>query len=51
MEGIPASVYYAAGFGGNYILIDPGHYLVLVTRWLEPRHMAEMARKVLNAIE
>jgi CubicO group peptidase (beta-lactamase class C family) len=51
MEGVPASAYYAAGFGGNYILIDPEHDLVLVTRWLEPRHMAEMARRVINALE
>jgi len=51
MEGVPTSVYYAAGFGGNYIVIDPDHDLVVVTRWLEPRHMAEMVRKVMGAIK
>lgn len=51
IEGAPSSVYYAAGFGGNYIVVDNEHDLVIVTRWLEPRHMAEMVRKVVNATE
>jgi len=28
------SVYYAAGFGGNYIVIDNEHDLVVVVRWV-----------------
>jgi len=51
IEGVPESVYYAAGFGGNYIVVDPEHDLVIVTRWLEPRHLAEMVQKVVRAVE
>lgn len=29
----PASIYFAAGFGGNYIVVDNEHDLVIVVRW------------------
>jgi CubicO group peptidase (beta-lactamase class C family) len=29
----PESVYFAAGFGGNYIVVDNEHDLVIVVRW------------------
>ncbi|TVQ64867.1 MAG: class C beta-lactamase-related serine hydrolase, partial [Balneolaceae bacterium] len=32
---VPDHIYYAAGFGGNYIVIDPENDLVIVTRWLD----------------
>lgn len=35
-EGVDTSVYYAAGFGGNFIIVDKKHRMVIVTRWLEP---------------
>jgi len=41
-EGLPDRIYYAAGFGGNFIVIDPQEELVLVTRWLEPSKIGEM---------
>lgn len=31
------SVYAAEGFGGNFIVVDSEHDLVIVARWLEPR--------------
>lgn len=33
--------YYAAGFGGNFIIIDPENQLVVVTRWLNPSNFDE----------
>ncbi len=33
---IPDNVFYASGFGGNYIMVDQENGLVVVTRWLEP---------------
>jgi CubicO group peptidase (beta-lactamase class C family) len=33
----PESVFYAAGFGGNYILVDEEHDLVIVVRWAGSR--------------
>ncbi|MFD2827023.1 serine hydrolase domain-containing protein [Leeuwenhoekiella polynyae] len=35
-ENLPEHLYYAAGFGGNFIVIDQENDLVLVLRWLEP---------------
>ena len=35
------NIYYAAGFGGNFIVIDKEHDIVIVTRWLEPNKISE----------
>lgn len=48
--GISDSVYYASGFGGNFILIDKSNDLVMVTRWLEPSKLGEMVKKVTESI-
>ena len=48
-EGVPESVFYAAGFGGNFIIVDQSHDLVIVTRWLEPSKIGEMVKKVQEA--
>ncbi|SDL67515.1 CubicO group peptidase, beta-lactamase class C family [Salinimicrobium catena] len=40
-ENIPDHVFYAAGFGGNFIIIDQKQDLVVVTRWLEPSKVEE----------
>ena len=50
-EGVPNSVYYAAGFGGNYIVIDKEHDLVVVTRWLEPSRAGEFMKMVIDSID
>ena len=48
--GVPASVFYASGFGGNYIIIDREHDLVIVTRWLAPAKIGELTGRVLGAM-
>ena len=45
-EGLSENIYYAAGFGGNFIVIDKEHDLVVVTRWLEPSKVGEFMTKV-----
>lgn len=50
-EGVPEHVYYAAGFGGNFILVDDKRDLVIVTRWLEPSRAAEFFSRVYAAID
>ena len=45
-EGVPDDIYYAAGFGGNFIIIDKANDLVVVTRWLEPSKIGEFMRKL-----
>ena len=49
-EGLPEHLYYAAGFGGNFIVIDPKQNLVVVTRWLEPNQIDEFMTKVYSAL-
>lgn len=45
-EGLSENIYYAAGFGGNFIVIDKENDVVVVTRWLEPKKIAEFMRLV-----
>ncbi|MDO9037214.1 MAG: serine hydrolase [Lutibacter sp.] len=45
-EGLSEKIYYAAGFGGNFIVIDNENDLVVVTRWLEPSKIEEFMQKV-----
>ena len=46
-DGVDQDVFYAAGFGGNFIVIDRKNDLVVVTRWLEPSKIGEFM-KLLN---
>lgn len=43
-QGVPKHVFYAAGFGGNYIIVDQEKELVVVLRWLEPRKVPEFMK-------
>ena len=43
------SIYYAAGFGGNFIVVDKTNNMVVVTRWLEPNKIGAFMEKVLAA--
>lgn len=49
-EGVPENVFYAAGFGGNFIVIVPDEELVIVTRWLEPSQIGGFVKGVLDAL-
>ncbi|WP_371196002.1 serine hydrolase domain-containing protein [Glaciecola sp. SC05] len=46
-----SSIFYAAGFGGNFIVVDRTHNLVIVTRWLEPSKIGEFVAKVLESTQ
>ncbi|MDY8138880.1 serine hydrolase [Aquimarina sp. 2201CG5-10] len=48
-EGLPEHIFYAAGFGGNFIIVDQKKNLVIVTRWLEPNQIDEFVTKVYEA--
>ena len=51
MDGLSENVYYAAGFGGNYVVIDEEHDLVVVVRWLDPPKLGELLRLIVVAAE
>ncbi|WP_396590870.1 serine hydrolase domain-containing protein [Allomuricauda sp. R78024] len=48
-EGVPEHLFYAAGFGGNFIVVDQKSGLMLVTRWLEPNKIGEFVKLVYDA--
>lgn len=35
LSGVPQSVFYANGFGGNYIIVDKVNQLTIVLRWID----------------
>lgn len=51
LKGASKNVFYANGFGGNFIVVDQEHDLVIVTRWLEPGKISEMVGLVMRGVE
>ena len=49
-KGLSENIYYAAGFGGNFIVIDTENDMVVVTRWLAPSKIGEFMTKVKAAL-
>ena len=49
-KGVGEDVFYAAGFGGNFIIVDRKNDLVVVTRWLEPSKVGEFMQLLTNAL-
>ncbi|MUP47126.1 class C beta-lactamase-related serine hydrolase [Gramella sp. BOM4] len=41
MSNINKDIFYAAGFGGNFIVVDRKNQMVIVTRWLEPSKLED----------
>lgn len=46
----PADLYYANGFGGNYIIIDNAHDMVIVTRWMEGKKLGDLVNMAIRAV-
>jgi CubicO group peptidase (beta-lactamase class C family) len=51
LGNVSKNIYYANGFGGNFIVVDNEHDLVIVARWLEPNKIGELVRLVISATE
>jgi CubicO group peptidase (beta-lactamase class C family) len=49
-KDVSKNIYSAQGFGGNYIIIDKEHELVIVARWLEPSRAGEFLKLVENSV-
>ncbi|WP_069133379.1 serine hydrolase domain-containing protein [Rhodohalobacter halophilus] len=47
---VPDHLYYAAGFGGNFIIVDQEKDLVIVTRWLDNSVLGELVETVYTAL-
>ncbi|MGM0581416.1 MAG: serine hydrolase domain-containing protein [Bacteroidota bacterium] len=50
-EGVSKEVYYAAGFGGNYIIVDEANDLVVVTRWIDNSKIDDVMRLVQKSVK
>lgn len=50
-KGLSENIYYAAGFGGNFIVIDKERDVVIVTRWLEPKTIEGFMQLVNKALK
>ena len=48
-EGLPETIYYASGFGGNYIIIIPDNNIVIVARWINSNKIGDFVKKVIEA--
>jgi len=49
-KDVSADIYYAAGAGGNYIVIDNRNDLVVVVRWVDDSKMGELMSLVEQSI-
>jgi CubicO group peptidase (beta-lactamase class C family) len=45
------SIFIASGFGGNHVIADQEHDLLIVIRWLEPSKMVEFVTMVLDSLD
>jgi CubicO group peptidase (beta-lactamase class C family) len=50
-KGLSKNIYSAKGFGGNHIIIDSEHDLVIVARWLEDSKVNDLVQLVVRAVE
>ena len=50
-KNVSEDVFYAAGFGGNFIIVDRTHNVVVVTRWLEPSKIKEFMETLTKALD
>ena len=49
LGNVSKKIYTADGFGGNFIVVDSEHDLVIVARWLEPNKIGELVQIVIKA--
>lgn len=50
-DGVPDHVFYAAGFGGNYIVVDQENDLVVVLRWMDSSKLGELMGLIYGSME
>lgn len=50
-KDVSPTIYFALGFGGNYIVVDNEHDLVVVTRWMDDSKMGDFMNLVEQSIQ
>jgi len=51
LGNVSKNIYAAEGFGGNFIVVDSEHDLVIVARWLEPRKIGGLVELVTSSLQ
>lgn len=51
LGNVSKKIYTADGFGGNFIVIDAEHDLVIVARWLEANKIGELVQLVIKSMQ
>jgi CubicO group peptidase (beta-lactamase class C family) len=51
LGNVSKKIYSADGFGGNFIVVDNEHDLVIVVRWLDPSKIGQLVQLVINATQ
>ncbi len=49
-NAVSPKVYYAAGYGGNYIIVDEEHDMVVVTRWMDDSKINEVLGWIVKSL-
>ncbi len=50
-KAVSPKVYYASGYGGNYIIVDKEHDLVVVARWMDDTKIGEVLNLIVKSME
>ncbi len=50
-KAMSSKTYYAAGFGGNYIIVDDAHDMVVVTRWMDTDKIGDLLSLIIRSTE
>lgn len=51
IKNVSENIFYAVGYGGNYIIIDKEHDIVVVTRWLDDSKISDLMKLIIQATE
>jgi CubicO group peptidase (beta-lactamase class C family) len=50
VPGLPRSLFLASGFGGNYVVVDQEHDLLIAIRWIEPSKHIEFIKMIVDSL-
>lgn len=51
LSSISSNAFYASGFGGNYIIIEPDYDLVIVLRWFDNNKTNEFVKMIIETMK
>lgn len=49
-KGVSPKIYFAAGFGGNYIVVDKEHDLLVVARWIDDSKIGSVVDLIIRSV-